>query len=87
MIETQKPSRDVIRENEGFHQYLIRKHERLTILLDHNLENRKDPSEADILLLKEEYEAYVKTALPWNLKYDQIVRKGPEQMSIPDTPS
>lgn len=84
MEKTKKSQLNAILENEAFLQYLIRKHERLTILLDKNLENRKDPTEADILLLKEECEAYDKTSLPWNVHFDKSVGTPPKQMLISD---
>lgn len=54
-----------IREDKGFYEYLIKKHEILTIMLEYNIPNNIDPSEEYIDFLKEEYVAFDTSSLPW----------------------
>jgi hypothetical protein len=48
-----------------FLNFLYKLHERLTVLLDSNLDNRLDPIEEDVQLLKELYPVYFNSVTPW----------------------
>ena len=56
----------ITKDNEKFRHYLLKKKERLIILLDTNLENKRDPSEDDIIFLEEEYELFDRSAVTWS---------------------
>ena len=68
---TQGPPREVVLQNKRFLNYLLKKHERLTIILDDNLSKGADPSEVDIELLLEEWNAFDRSTLPWAVHEDQ----------------
>lgn len=53
------------KQKKAFLYYMIKKRERLTILLDNNLDNKADPTEEDITLIKEELDAMSRSDLSW----------------------
>ena len=71
----------ITKDNQKFHHYLQKKKERLIILLDVNLENKKDPSEDDVKFLEEEYELFDKSGVSWSDTADKI-DKGATQLEI-----
>lgn len=75
----QRQRKKDILQNKRFLKYLIKKHERLTMILDDNISKQADPIEDDILLLREEWDAFDNSSLPW-ASYegnpDEIVTQG-----------
>jgi hypothetical protein len=53
------------KENKAFQDFCVKVHERLRIIFYHNLISRVDPSENDILFLKDMYNWYDSSELPW----------------------
>lgn len=58
-------SRKDDKESKKFQAFCLKVHERLTMMFDDNLHNKRDPIEEDIQLLGELYKMYDTTTLPW----------------------
>lgn len=63
--KNQEPPREVTLQNKRFLNYLLKKHERLTIILDDNISKGVDPVEEDINFLLEEWRAFDNSNLAW----------------------
>ena len=77
--KTKEPSRETLLQNRRFLNYLIKKHERLTIVLDDNLSKGVDPIEEDVQFLLEEWRAFDSSNLTWAVhedKPEQVVTQG-----------
>lgn len=57
--------KDIQKDNERFHAFCLKIKERLTIIFDHNVANKIDLIEEDVLMLKEMKEWYDKSASKW----------------------
>jgi hypothetical protein len=60
-----KQSKEQMMENTAFYNYLLKKHERLTFILDNEINKNRDISEEDIKLLTEEYTAFEHSDILW----------------------
>lgn len=68
--------KQILRENKKFLGFCLKLHERLTILLDDNIHNKRDPIEEDITLLNDLYSLYDTTNVSWvtdDLYQEQVV--------------
>jgi ribulose 1,5-bisphosphate carboxylase large subunit-like protein len=71
-MKKQELSKTQIRlENKAFWNYLHKKYERLTMILDFNVKNGLDIIKSDEDLLLEEYEAYDRSDLSWTVKSER----------------
>lgn len=71
----QEPPREVLLQNKRFLNYLLKKHERLTIILDDNISKGVDPVEEDVQFLLEEWRAFDNSNIAWAQHEDK-----PEQI-------
>jgi len=76
-----RSEKQILKQNEAFTKALVKVHERLTIMFDHNLRNKVDPCESDVMLLEDLYRWYDTSSLDFTELYDDEAEDGP-QLSI-----
>ena len=65
MAKKKRKSVNELLECKEFHYYLLKKLERLTIILNYNMSRDLDPNEEDIAFLEEELVAYDNSSMKW----------------------
>ena len=63
--QRRKNKPDFTKENKRFLNYLLKVHERLTIILDDNMSKCVDPKEEDIQFLEEMMTAFDNSSMSW----------------------